>query len=103
MAPAPCARLHLANCLRALALPEEVEQWSLTGLREKLVEIGAGVARHGRYIAFQPDEIAVPRALFAEIMRRIDRLVSLSCHFRPAGRKWRRWEPEIGWGERARV
>jgi uncharacterized membrane protein len=47
---------------------------SLTTLREKLVKIGARIVRHGRYIVFQLAEVAVPRALFAEILRRIDRL-----------------------------
>jgi hypothetical protein len=65
---------NLANFLRTLALPEEVEHWSLTTLRDKLVKIGARVVRHGRYVAFQLAEVAVPRALFAEILRRIDRL-----------------------------
>jgi hypothetical protein len=31
---------NLANFMRTLALPEEVEHWSLTTLREKLVKIG---------------------------------------------------------------
>jgi hypothetical protein len=39
---------NLANFLRTSALPEEVEHWSLTALREKLVKIGARIARHGR-------------------------------------------------------
>jgi Transposase DDE domain group 1 len=65
---------NLANFLRTLALPEEVEHWSLTTLREKLVKIGARIVRHGRYVVFQLAEVAVPRALFAEVMRRIDRL-----------------------------
>jgi Transposase DDE domain group 1 len=60
--------------LRTLALPEEVEHWSLTTLREKLVKIGARIVRHGRYVVFQLAEVAVPRALFAEILRRIDQL-----------------------------
>jgi hypothetical protein len=38
------------------------------------VKIGARVVRHGRYVVFQLAEVAVPRALFAEILRRIDRL-----------------------------
>jgi hypothetical protein len=62
---------NLANFLRTLALPEG-EQWSLTTLREKLVKIGARIVRHPRYVVFQRAE--VPRALFAEILRRIDRL-----------------------------
>jgi hypothetical protein len=65
---------NLANFLRTLALPQEVEHWSLTTLREKLVKIGARIVRHGRYVVFQLAEVAVPRALFAEILRRIDRL-----------------------------
>jgi hypothetical protein len=65
---------NLANFLRTLALPERVEHWSLTTLREKLVKIGARIVRHGRYVVFQLAEVAVPRALFAEILRRIDRL-----------------------------
>jgi hypothetical protein len=65
---------NLANFLRSLALPDEVAQWSLTTMREKLVKIGARVVRHGRYAIFQLAEVAVPRALFAAILRRIDRL-----------------------------
>ena len=65
---------NLANLLRSLALPNEVEQWSLTTLREKLVKIGARIVRHGRYLVFQLAEVAVPRALFAAILLRIDRL-----------------------------
>jgi hypothetical protein len=65
---------NLANFLRSLALPREVAQWSLTTLREKLVKIGARIVQHGRYVIFQLAEVAVPRALFAGILRRIDRL-----------------------------
>jgi IS4 transposase len=65
---------NLANFLRTLVLPEEVAQWSLTTLRERLVKVGARSVRHGRYVAFQLAEVAVPRALFAAILRRIDRL-----------------------------
>jgi hypothetical protein len=54
--------------------PDEVAQWSLTTLREKLVKVGARLVRHGRYAIFQLAELAVPRSLFAEILRRIDRL-----------------------------
>ena len=65
---------NLANFMRTLALPEEVEHWSLTTLREKLVKIGARIVRHGRYVVFQLAEVAVPRSLFADILRRIDHL-----------------------------
>jgi hypothetical protein len=65
---------NLANFLRSLALPDTIARWSLTTLREKLVKIGARIVRHGRYLVFQLAEVAVPRVLFAEILRRIDRL-----------------------------
>ncbi len=39
---------NLANFMRELALPKEVEHWSLTTLREKLVKIGDKVVSHGR-------------------------------------------------------
>jgi Transposase DDE domain group 1/Family of unknown function (DUF6441) len=65
---------NLANFLRTLALPTGVEHWSLTTLREKLVKIGARIVRHGRYIVYQLAEVAVSRALFTEILRRIERL-----------------------------
>ena len=65
---------NLANFLRSLVLPKDVAQWTLTTLREKLVKIGARIVRHGRYVVFQLAEVAVPRALFAAILCRIDRL-----------------------------
>lgn len=55
---------YLANFMRTLALPKEVEHWSLTTLRKKLVKIGAKVVSHGRYVTFQLAEVAVPRSLF---------------------------------------
>ncbi len=60
--------------LRTLALPKEVEHWSLTMLREKLIKIGAKIVRHGRYVTFQLCEVAIPRSLFANILRLIDGL-----------------------------
>ena len=62
---------NLGNFLRTLALPEAVEHWSLTTLREKLIKIGTKVVRHGRYITFQFAEVAIPRSLFANILRLI--------------------------------
>ncbi len=57
--------------MRTLALPEAVEHWSLTTLQTKLIKIGAKVVRHGRYVTFQLAEVAIPRDLFAEILRQI--------------------------------
>ena len=65
---------NLANFMRTLALPEAVAHWSLTSLREKLVKIGAKIVTHGRYVTFQTAEVAVPRTLFAEILRLIAQL-----------------------------
>ncbi len=56
------------------AVPEEVEHWSLTTLREKLVKIGAKVMSHDRYVTFQLAEVAVPRELFRKFLRLIDGL-----------------------------
>ena len=65
---------NLGNFMRTLALPDAVDQWSLTSLREKLIKIGAKIIRDGRYVTFRMAEVAIPRDLFADIMRRIDRL-----------------------------
>ncbi len=64
----------MGNFLRTLALPDEVEYWSMTTLRDKLIKIGAKVVRHGQYVTFQLAEVAIPRRLFAEILRLIDGL-----------------------------
>ena len=65
---------NLGNFLRTLATPEPIKDWSLTSLKEKLIKIGAKVVTHGRYVAFQMAEVAVPRTLFAEILRLIGEL-----------------------------
>ncbi len=62
---------NLANFLRTLTLPKEVEQWCLTTLREKLVKIGAKVITHARYAVFQMAEVAVPRDLMRRILENI--------------------------------
>lgn len=45
--------LCASSFTRSLTLPDAVQQWSLTMLREKLVKIGAKIVRHGSYITFQ--------------------------------------------------
>jgi hypothetical protein len=65
---------NMGNFLRTLALPEAVEHWSLTTLREKLVKIGAKIVTHARYVIFQMAEVAVPRGLFRDILRLIAQL-----------------------------
>jgi len=63
---------NLANFRRTLALPKEVEHWSPTSLRQKLVKIGARMVHHGRYVTFQLAEVAVPREPFRKILSLID-------------------------------
>jgi hypothetical protein len=65
---------NLANFFRTLVLPDEVERWSLTTLREKVVKIGAKVIAHARYTVFQMAEVAVPRDLFRRMLEMIDGL-----------------------------
>ena len=65
---------NFANFLRTLALPEEVKQWWLTTLRDRLVKIGARIVRRGRSIAFRMAEAAVPGVLFQEILAAITAL-----------------------------
>ena len=65
---------NLGNFLRTLATPKPITDWSLTSLREKLIKIGAKVISHGRYVAFQIAEVAIPRHLFADILRLIAEL-----------------------------
>jgi Transposase DDE domain group 1 len=65
---------NLGNFLRTLATPEPIKDWSLTSLKEKLIKIGAKVINHGRYVTFQMAEVAIPRNLFADILRLIAEL-----------------------------
>ena len=53
--------MFASNFMRTLALPDAVEQWSLTSLREKLIKIGAKIVRHGRYVTFQMAEVVSQR------------------------------------------
>ena len=50
-------RLHalaynFANFLRTMALPVEVEWWSMTTPHDRVVRIGAKIVRHSRSITF---------------------------------------------------
>ena len=62
---------NLANFLRRLAVPPEMAQWSLTALRERLAKIAAKLVRRARQLIFHMAEVAVPKALFAQILHRI--------------------------------
>lgn len=78
---ANAVRLHvhalaytLANLLRTLGTPEVINTWSLALLRERLVKTSTRLVRHARYAVFQLAEAALPRAVFAGILDRIDSL-----------------------------
>jgi hypothetical protein len=64
----------LANVLRTLVTPDDIETWSLTSLRERLVKTGARLVRHARYAIFQLAEAALPRAVFEGVLDRINGL-----------------------------
>jgi hypothetical protein len=70
--PRPCLQ---PRQLPAIAGPAAAERGVVAhDLREKLVKIGTWIVRHDRYVVFQLAEVAVLRALFAEILRWIERL-----------------------------
>jgi hypothetical protein len=78
-AKAACLQLHtlaykVGNFLRTLETPEPITDWSLTSLREKLIKIRAKAVSHGRYVVWQMPEGAIPRNLFADILRLIAEL-----------------------------
>jgi hypothetical protein len=56
--PAAALARNLANFMPTLALPQEVEHWSVTTLREKPVRIGARIVRNCRYVPSQLAEVA---------------------------------------------
>ncbi len=60
--------------MRILALPDAVEQRSLTSLREKLIKIGAKIVRHGRYVTFQIASQLVHEMIEARDEKRLLRL-----------------------------
>ena len=65
---------NLASFLRTLAMPEPIEGWSLTSLRERLIKTGARLVRHGRHAVSQMAEAAIPRQVFAGILGLINAL-----------------------------
>jgi Transposase DDE domain group 1 len=64
---------NLGNFLRTLATPEPIKDWSMTTMREKLIKVGAKVVGHAHF-SFQMAEVAIPRNVFADILRMIAEL-----------------------------
>lgn len=70
----PVGEMDRRGLCPTLTLPDEMESWSLTTIREKVVKIGAKVIAHARYAIFQMAEVAVPRDRFRRILDMIDDL-----------------------------
>ena len=65
---------NLGNFMRTLALPKEVEHWSMTTLRDKLVKIGPRLSDMAATLRSNWLRCAVPRDLFRKILSLIDDL-----------------------------
>jgi hypothetical protein len=56
----PIFAMLSASCQALLSLA--IKEWSMTSLKEKLIKTSAKVVSHGRYVAFQMAEVAIPKA-----------------------------------------
>ncbi len=65
---------NLGNLLRRLILPLASHSWSLTSLQQRLFKTGGRLIRHARYFILQVAEGQLTQRLFAQIIRRIERL-----------------------------
>jgi len=63
-----------ANFLPRLALPNGVQHWPLTTLRERLIKVGAKIVRHAWNVTFQMVEVAILGKLYGVLLRGIVRL-----------------------------
>jgi hypothetical protein len=57
-----------------MATPAAIETWSLTSLKERLINTDTRLVRHARYAIFQFAEAALPRTVFAGILGLINDL-----------------------------
>ena len=65
---------NVGNLLRRLVLPVAIQSWSLTSLQQRLFKTGGRLIRHARYFILQLAETQLTQRLFAQIIRRIERL-----------------------------
>jgi hypothetical protein len=65
---------NLGNFWRRLALPQKIENWSLTSLQQRLVKTGGRLVKHARYYWLLLAEGHLTRRLFASMLGRIDGL-----------------------------
>jgi hypothetical protein len=62
---------NLVNLWRRLALPAAVANWSLTGLKQRLVKTGGRLIKHARYYWLLLAESHLTRRLFGGMLSRI--------------------------------
>jgi hypothetical protein len=60
--------------IRRISVKSAILATNLPCIWRMSVKIGAKVVSHGRYVAFQMAEVAIPRNLFADILRLIAEL-----------------------------
>ena len=67
----PSVSSHQGNLWRRLTLPGGIENWSLTGMQQRLVKTGSRLVKHARYYWLMLAEGHLTRARFAAMLRRI--------------------------------
>jgi len=55
-------------------LPRQMETWSLTSLKERVIKVGARMVKHARMLVFQMAEVSMTRGMLAEILKRVRQL-----------------------------
>ena len=65
---------NLGNLWRRLALPEGIENWSLTSLQQRLVKTGGRLIKHARYYWLLLAESHRTRRLFTAMLKKITAL-----------------------------
>ena len=65
---------NLGNLWRRLVLPSNIEHWSLTSLRQRLVKTSGRLVKHARYYWLMLAERHLTRRLFESMVRRIGAL-----------------------------
>jgi hypothetical protein len=62
---------NLGNLWRRLALPRQIDNWSLTSLQQRLVKTGGRMVKHARYYWLLLAENHLTGRLFGTMLRRI--------------------------------
>jgi hypothetical protein len=63
---------NLGNLWRRLVLPKRIDQWSPTGLQQRLVKTGGRLVKHARYYWLLLAESHLSCRLFGSMLRRIE-------------------------------